>query len=45
MMEQILNYGAFFGGLAFLFWCIGHLLYEAIGDLVRDRRKKRGGGL
>lgn len=44
MIEQILNYGAFFGGLAFLIWAMLHVLYEAIVETIRDRRKKRGDG-
>lgn len=41
MIEDILNYGALFGGLAFLTWVMLHLLYDAIQETLRDRRRKR----
>ncbi|MGN0029946.1 MAG: hypothetical protein ACI35Q_09505 [Marinilabiliaceae bacterium] len=47
MLEQILNYGAFVCSLVICGGLLVGLLYEAICDLVRDRRgkgKAKGGG-
>lgn len=43
MLEDILNYGAFFCGLVIFGGLLVGLLYEAISDLVRDWRDKGKG--